>query len=153
MSASRQTLVFVDTNVLIYAEDTADPGKHARALAWLEALWDRRCGRVSTQALNEFYVNATHRLRPPMPMGDARAEVRRYQHWQPWQIDHQTVETAWAFEARFAVSYWDALILAAASHQGCQIVLTEELQHERRIDSLRIVNPFLLGPEILDVPA
>jgi predicted nucleic acid-binding protein len=145
-------LVFVDTNVLIYAEDRFEPTKHRAALAWLNALWARRCGRVSTQVLNEFYVNTTRKLRPPMPMGDARAEVRRYQHWQPWQIDQQTVETAWAYEARFALSYWDSLILAAASHQGCQIVLTEDLQHEQRIDSVRIVNPFLIGPELLDAP-
>jgi predicted nucleic acid-binding protein len=143
-------LVFVDTNVLIYAEDLADAPKHARALQWLELLWQRRQGRVSTQVLNEFYTNVTRKIRPPMPMGDARAEVRRYQRWNPWQIDQQTVETAWAFEARFALSYWDALVLAAASHQGCRIVLTEDLQHGQTIDSLRIVNPFLQGPELLD---
>jgi len=143
-------LVFVDTNVLIYAEDLADANKHTRALRWLELLWQRRQGRVSTQVLNEFYTNVTRKIRPPMPMGDARAEVRRYQRWNPWQIDQQTVETAWAFEARFALSYWDALVLAAASHQGCRIVLTEDLQHGQTIDSLRIVNPFLQGPELLD---
>ena len=55
-----------------------------------------------------------------MPMGDARAEVRRYQHWQPWQHRRtQTVETAWAFEARFAVRVsGTALILAAAQPSG-----------------------------------
>ncbi len=148
--ATDPPLVFVDTKVLIYAEDLADAPKHARALQWLELLWQRRQGRVSTQVLNEFYTNVTRKIRPPMPMGDARAEVRRYQRWNPWQIDQQTVETAWAFEARFALSYWDALVLAAASHQGCRIVLTEDLQHGQTIDSLRIVNPFLQGPELLD---
>jgi predicted nucleic acid-binding protein len=146
-------LVFVDTNVLIYAEDGAHRAKQATALGWLDVLWQRRCGRVSTQVLNEFYVNVTRKLRPAMPMGDARAEVRRYQHWQPWQVDQQTVETAWAFEARFGLSYWDALMVAAASHQGCQLLLTEDLQHGQVIDSLRIVNPFLQGPELLDAPA
>ena len=112
MSSTGSPLVFVDTNVLIYAEDLSDPAKHATTLAWLDALWQRRLGRVSTQVLNEFYTNVTRKLKPAMPMGDARAEVRRYQHWQPWQIDQQTVETAWAFEARYAVSYWDALMRA-----------------------------------------
>ena len=90
------SIVFVDTNVLLYADDGRRPDKHRRAREWLAALWMRRCGRVSTQVLNEYYANATGKLAAWITQGDARAEVRRYQHWKPWQIDHQTVETAWA---------------------------------------------------------
>ena len=144
------SIVFVDTNVLLYAEDTAHAAKHKVARDWLRALWLRRSGRMSVQVLNEFYVNATSKLKPPMPAGDARAEVRRYQRWQPWLNDHATVETAWAMESRFQLSFWDALMVAAAQQQGCTMLLTEDLQHDQQIDSLRIVNPFLTGPEILD---
>lgn len=144
--------VFVDTNVLLYAEDRAHADKHQRARDWLRALWLRRCGRLSTQVLSEFYVNATRKLTPPMPAGDARAEVRRYQGWQPWLVDHATVEAAWAVESRYGLHYWDALMVAAAQQQGCSLLLTEDLQHDQTIDSLRIVNPFLIGPELLDTP-
>ena len=142
--------VFVDTNVLIYAEDVADKVKQAAALGWLRALWVRRCGRVSAQVLNEFYVNVTRKIKPPMPAGDARAEVRRYQRWQPWVLDHSTVESAWAVESRYGLSYWDALIVASAQAQGCALLLTEDLQHDQLIDKVRVVNPFLAGPEMLD---
>lgn len=145
--------VFVDTNVLLYGEDAADPAKHLAARAWLRALWVGRCGRVSTQVLNEFYVNATRKLKPAMPPGDARAEVRRYQRWQPWVVDQATVETAWALESRFLLNYWDALMVAAAQQQGCTLLLTEDLQHDQQIDSVRIVNPFVVGPELLDAAA
>lgn len=147
------SIVFVDTNVLLYADDAAFPDKHRCAREWLGALWMRRCGRVSTQVLNEYYANATRKLRPPVPQGDARAEVRRYQHWKPWQIDHQTVETAWAMEARFQLSWWDALIAAAAIHQGCRYLLSEDLQHGQHLDSVQVLNPFLVGPEVLDAPS
>ena len=53
------TLVFVDTNVLIHAEDGAEADKQHSALAWIERLWRARSGRLSTQVLNEFYVNVT----------------------------------------------------------------------------------------------
>jgi predicted nucleic acid-binding protein len=145
--------VFVDTNVLIYAEDRADATKHAAARAWLRSLWTQRRGRLSTQVLSEFYVNATRKIQPPMPPGDARAQVRRFQRWQPWQIDHATVEAAWAVETRYALSYWDSLIVAAAQQLGCAFLLSEGLQHEQQIDSVRIVNPFLVGPERIDAPA
>lgn len=143
--------VFVDTNVLLYSEDGADADKQGRAIRWLQALWVNRCGRVSTQVLNEFYVNATHKLKPAMPAGDARAEVRRYQRWQPWVLDHATVETAWAVESRFGFGFWDSLIVAAAKAQGCRYLLTEDLQHGQMVDSLQIVNPFLVEPESLDL--
>ena len=143
------TAVFVDTNVLIYSEDGSDLRKQAIAIAWLDQLWRRRCGRLSTQVLNEFYVNVTRKLNPAMPAGDARAEVRRYQRWQPWSVDHATVETAWAVESRFGLSYWDSLIVAAAQAQGCEVLLSEDLQHEQRLDRIQVINPFLVGPEML----
>jgi predicted nucleic acid-binding protein len=144
------TAVFVDTNVLIYSEDGRVPEKQAQALAWLRVLWQRRAGRLSNQVLNEFYTNVTRRIEPPMQPGDARAEVRRYQRWQPWAIDHPTVETAWSVESRFGFSYSDALIVASAQTLGCRYLLSDDMQHGQVVDSVQILNPFLVGPEVLD---
>ena len=59
--------VFVDSKVLLYALDQADPAKQRAAQQWRAVLWKNRMGRVSFQVLNEFYVNAlrlrTHRSR------------------------------------------------------------------------------------------
>ncbi len=145
--------VFVDTNVLLYAFDPADLAKHKRACEWLAVCWQRRCGRLSSQVLHELYSNARKRFASAISAGDARAEVRRYQQWEPWLVDQPTVETAWAVESRYQVNCWDALMVAAAQHMGCQILLTEDLQHGQMFDKLRIINPFLTGPELLDAPA
>ena len=146
---SSQALVFVDTNVLLYAVDDGDVLKRDRARDWLRACWALRCGRVSTQVLHEFYWSARTKFKTQLARGDARAEVRRYQQWQPWAVDHATVESAWAIESRAQLSYWDALMVAAAQHMGCTLLLTEDLQHDQVIDSVRIVNPFQVGPELL----
>ena len=145
------TEVFVDTNVLLYGVDDLYPAKRDQARAWLAVCWERRCGRLSTQVLNEFYSNVRKKFRSALPEGDARAEVRHYQNWRPWVIDQPTVETAWAAESRFQISYWDALMVAAAQHQGCHILLTEDLQHLQQFDNLRVINPFRAGPEMLEV--
>ena len=139
--------VFVDTNVLIYADDTRDAGKQACARQWLLRLWELRAGRLSTQVLNEYYVNVTRKL--GLPQGDARAKVRRFQLWQPWQIDQQTVETAWGVEARFGLAYWDSLIVAAAAQAGCTHVLSEDMQHGQQMDAVTIVSPFQCTPQEL----
>ena len=143
-------IVFVDTGVLLGADDSHEPAKQARARGWLQALWQRRAGRLSTQVLGDYYVTATRHF--GMSMGDARAKVRRFQLWQPWQIDHQTVETAWGVEARFGLQYWDALIVAAAAQSGASHVLTPALQstqHLQQIDGITILNPFLTTPDDL----
>ena len=147
---NKPPLVFVDTNVLLYRVDDKDVLKRDRAREWIAACWARRCGRLSTQVLHEFYWNARKKFPSQLSRGDARAEVRRYQQWLPWQVDHATVESAWAVESRNQLSYWDALMVAAAQHMGCTLLLTEDLQHDQRIDSVRIINPFEIGPALLD---
>jgi predicted nucleic acid-binding protein len=137
-------IVFVDTNVLLAADDAFDAVKQARIRAWLQVLWQRRAGRVSTQVLNAYYVTATQYF--GMPQGDARAKLRRYQLWQPWQIDHQTVETAWGVEARFGLPYWDALIVAAAAQSGATHVLSLDLPHQQQVDGITILNPLDATP-------
>ena len=140
-------VVFVDTGVLLAADDTHNPATQAQARAWLQALWQGRAGRVSTQVLNAYYVAATQHF--GMPQGDARAKLRRLQLWQPWQIDQRTVETAWGVEARFGLPYWDALIVAAAAQSGASHVLSLDLQHGQQIDGVTILSPLLATPQAL----
>ena len=149
MSAAPSNGVFVDTNVLLYVYDDADLHKQARSREWMRHCWEARIGRLSTQVLNEFYVNARKRFAATIAPGDARAEVRRLQQWNPWQIDHATIETAWAVESRLGISYWDALMVSAAQHMGCRWLLTEDLPHGQKIDLLTVVNPFRTAPHDL----
>jgi predicted nucleic acid-binding protein len=144
------TLVFVDANILLYSEDSRDLNKQQTALLWLDELWRRQCGRVGVQTLNEFYVNATRKLSPQLPQDDARAKVRRFAAWQPWQIDQATLESAWAIESRYGLHYWDSLVIAAAQHTGCRYVLSEDMAHQQYYGTLQVMNPFKIGIEILD---
>ena len=144
-------LVFVDANILLYSEDSRDLKKQQTALLWLDELWRRQSGRVGVQTLNEFYVNATRKLNPRLPQDDARAKVRRFAAWQPWQIDQATLESAWALESRYGLHYWDSLVIAAAQHTGCRYVLSEDMAHQQYYGTLQVMNPFKVGIEILDL--
>lgn len=146
---AKGAVVFVDTSVLLAADDAFDAERRLRLRAWMQALWQRRVGRVSTQVLNAYYVAATRHF--GMPQGDARAKLRRYQLWQPWQIDHQTVETAWGVEARFGLPYWDALIVAAAAQSGATHVLSLDLPHDQAMDGVTIVHPLEVTPAELSL--
>lgn len=143
--------VFVDTNVLLYAQDPRDNRKQPAASAWLRRCWRDGIGRVSSQVLHELYANL-RRIAPSLDIGEARALVRRYRAWDSWPVDEMTVDQAWDLQDRWGFNYWDALIVASARSLGCGVLLTEDLPHDQRIGDLRIVNPFRAGPELLDSP-
>ena len=150
-SMPSDSTVFVDTNVLLYALDPRNAGKQTAARVWLQRCWQQACGRISTQVLNELYANL-RRVAPTTPVEEARRIVREYRAWTPWIVDDETVDRAWDLQDRFQFSYWDALMVAAAQQLDCNVLLTEDLQHRLQVDRLRIVNPFLAGPELLDAP-
>jgi predicted nucleic acid-binding protein len=56
--------IFVDTNVLVDARDSADLEKQATASAWMQHLWTSAEGRLSVQVLQEYYVTVTRKLDP-----------------------------------------------------------------------------------------
>ena len=134
-------LVFVDTSVLVAAEDTSAGALYTQVLDGLNHLWRRRTGRVSTQGLTEFYESVTGRDRNPMPQGDARAAIRRYNSWTPWQLDAATLETAWALQTRHALAWGDCLPLAAAQHSGCAALLSLHLPEGVQYGGVQVVRP------------
>lgn len=133
--------VFVDTAVLLAAEDGCDAPLHNQVRAALDLLWRERAGRVSSLVLAEFYETATCRAAPPMPLGDARAAIRRYNAWTPWQVDGATLETAWAVEARHQLAWGDCLSVAAAQHSGCASLLSLSLPHGGLFGGIEVLHP------------
>lgn len=139
--------VFVDTNVLLYAVDVGDAAKQKSAREWRAFLWTTRRGRISFQVIQEFYVNAL-RIRPS-GFDETRAEVRDLLGWNPVVVDSQIVETAWKLQDQYQLSFWEALIVAAAKAAGCGFLLTEDLQAGQELDGVLVVNPFATAPSSL----
>jgi predicted nucleic acid-binding protein len=141
--------VFVDTNVLVYRRDKADPRKHKKALEWIEYLWRERSGRLSIQVLQEFYVTVTQKLEPRMPKETARHDVRDLISWKPVVADAKLVQEAWSAQDKHKTSWWDSLIIAAAQSAGCRYLLSEDLQEGQAFDELEVINPFMRDPDFV----
>jgi len=139
--------VFVDTNVLIYALDDADRKKQEAAREWRAVLWKKRQGRISFQVLQEFYVKVTRKW--PNVRQDARSEVLDLLAWRPVTVDGVIIEHAWKIQERYQLSFWDALIVAAAKSASCRYLLTEDLQAGQDLDGILVVNPFRDDPTSL----
>lgn len=141
--------VFVDTSVLIAAEDVAGSALYTATLAWLDLLWRSRTGRTGNQALLEFYDQVTTAA-VPMPQGDARAAIRRYQTWTPWKTDAATLETAWAVQARHQLGFGDCLAVACAQHSGCDRMLSLHLPHGAEFGGVTVLHPLHAAPTPLE---
>lgn len=141
-------LVFVDTNVLLYAMDAGDANKRAAASDWRTELWKSSRGRISFQVLQEFYVKATQKW--PGASDAARAEVRDLLAWGPIAVGAGILLDSWKIQDRYRLSFWDSLIVAAAKASSCRFLLTEDLQHGQTLDGVLVVSPFRMDPASLE---
>ncbi len=134
---------FVDSNLLVYLHDSKEPKKQRSAEAIMKTLWEQASGRLSFQVLQEFYITATRKLEPGLPVETARNEIGELMTWKPLQPTATLFDRAWEVEDRWHFSWWDSLIVAAALAQNCRTLLTEDLQHGQELEGLLIINPFL----------
>jgi predicted nucleic acid-binding protein len=133
-------LVFVDTNVLIYYLDPTDLRKQQASRLWLADLWEQGQGCISYQVLQEFYSVGTQKW--PALRAEIRKEIKELFDWYPVVINRKVIEDAWDIQARYKISFWDALIVAAAKAAACRYLLTEDLQEGQEMDGVLVVNPF-----------
>jgi predicted nucleic acid-binding protein len=138
-------IVFVDTNVFIYARHTDEALKQSMAQQWLERVWSQQTGRTSVQVLNECYYTLMRKTKPGLPSDDAWDYVRELFAWNPQPIDTDVVLRAREIERRYHLSWWDSLIVGAAQAQNCILLLTEDLQDRAVYGGVTVRNPFTLG--------
>jgi predicted nucleic acid-binding protein len=135
--------IFVDTNILVYAHDLSAGDRHAKASAVIESLWESEMGVISTQVLQEFYVTVTRKTKDTLTPAEAREIIRNYLAW-PMQInDPETTIRASEIEEKHRLSFWDALIVAAALRLQAKKIITEDLSHGQIIEGILVENPLI----------
>jgi len=138
-------VVFVDSNVLIYAHDADAGEKRIKAVETLRQLWDSGGGRMSVQVLQEFYVNVTKKLTTPVASSTAREVVNAYGAWIRQPTSAVTVTRAIDIAALAQIQFWDALIVACAEEADATYVYSEDLCSGQIIAGVKVVNPLVAG--------
>lgn len=149
-AASRTTAWFADTNLLLYSLDARNLEKRLRAVQWMDFLWASGRGRLSWQVLNEFYANAVRKI--AVPREEARRAVALFAKWRPAGVSMEVLERAWYWADQAQLAHWDAMILASAERQGCEVLLSEDFQSGRKYGSVQVINPFENEPPRLSEP-
>jgi predicted nucleic acid-binding protein len=133
---------FLDTNVLVYANDKTDPLKQAAAIRLVADGIRRGTAFISAQVLSEFWVTVTQKIEVPLERSIAAKEIERFRALRVVGIEYDTVRAAVGFQEKHRLSYWDALILAAAAIAGCSCIYTEDMNDGQTYGKVKIVNPF-----------
>jgi predicted nucleic acid-binding protein len=132
--------VFIDTNLLVYADDAGAGQKRDRARTVLTPLVRSRKAVVSTQVLQEYFNTATRKLR--LSAERARWRVEVLSRLDVVVIRPELILGAIDLHRLHGLSFWDALVVKAANVSGCGTLLTEDLNNGQTIDGVRIENPF-----------
>ena len=134
--------VFVDTNILVYAHDRGGGRRHEAARELVRGLWQERSGVVSTQVLQELYVNLRRKALRPLGVDAAKRLVEDYLSWTVVVNDGASVLRAIDLEERYSLSFWDALIVDAARSADTALLYSEDLGHGHRYAGIEVRNPF-----------
>lgn len=134
---------FLDTNILVYAHDRSAGTKHQRARALVEQLWVSGKGVLSTQVLQELCINLRRQMAVPFSFDETREVMKDYLRWRIVVNTGESVLQALEIEARYKISFWDALILQAAESSGAAVLYSEDLSAGQHYGSIQVVNPLL----------
>jgi predicted nucleic acid-binding protein len=134
------SIVFVDTNVLLYAASgrPADAPKAARARQLIQ---DEPVS-LSFQVLQEFYANAVSAKKLNLSPAEAAKWCAAWMQFPVASLSLETFVRTLEVAHKFKISNWDAAILAAAAQLGCPLVYSEDLAHGQDYDGVVVENPF-----------
>jgi predicted nucleic acid-binding protein len=132
---------FFDTNILVYTDDKGSPAKQRRAVELVAEHRKKATGVVSLQVLQEYFVTVTRKLKVDPRV--ARRKVELISEFDVATPDVADVLASIDLHRLHNISFWDALVLRAAKQSGCSVLLSEDMQHHREVDGVRILNPFL----------
>ena len=139
---NKDQLVFIDTNILIYAYDRSDGEKHRVASRLIEKCWENESGRVSLQVLQEFYVNVTQKIPKPLERDIARKIISDLSKWQVHIPAVEDLLQAIDLQMAYSLSFWDAMVVQSAAHLGCRQLFSEDLSHGQSYRNVQVINPF-----------
>lgn len=131
---------FLDTNILVYADDHDAGAKQGVAQELIEQARLTGHGVLSTQVLQEYFVSATRKLKVPAPV--ARRKMVLYARMNLCVIRLEDILAAVDLHRLHQFSLWDALVLRCALAANCRRLYTEDLQSGQVVEGLEVVNPF-----------
>ena len=133
-------MTFLDTNVLVYSIDGKDPTKQVVAREIVVSAVRGGGFLISAQVLNEFSNIALLKLK--LSVEEVRKFVSFFSRIGVVSLESRWTDAALLLKQRYETQFFDSLLLAAAQENGCDEILTEDLNDGQMHGSVKAVNPF-----------
>lgn len=135
---------FLDTNIFVYSFESGEPVKTSIARDLIQNALKEQSGCISSQVIQEFLNVSSKKFSPPLTHQDSLKYLNKVlaplcEIFTSVDLYRKTIETS----ERWKYSFYDSMILTAAMQTNCTILYSENLQHDQKIESLTIINPFL----------
>ena len=137
---------FLDTNILVYTFEPDDNAKRTCARELVENALHSNTGVISYQVVQEFLNVSMRKFAVPMSADAARDYLKVV--LEPLCTvfpSFALYERAIALHERWRFSFYDSLIIASAIEAECSVLYSEDMQDQQKVESLTIVNPFIIG--------
>lgn len=131
---------FLDTNILVYAAAGGE-GEEVKRRQALRLIADYNFG-LSAQVLQEFYVTVVRKIAEPLRPAEALEWIEQLEVFPCQPIEPSLIKIGVEISQRYQISYWDGAVIAAAEALGAETLFTEDLSHDQKYGSVRVVNPF-----------
>lgn len=139
---------FIDTNILLYAIDQRNAEKSEMARRLIDGLSSREAIVISPQVINE-YCNVIRAKFRHIPIAEVQTMIKSMESWCTAETSAATALAALDLQTQMHVRFYDAVLLASARAARCTHFLSEDLQHDRLIGDMRILNPFMIAPDAI----
>jgi predicted nucleic acid-binding protein len=138
----------IDTNLLVYLYDQNQAARQGQSRRVLEQVELTRNGRLSVQALAEFFSAATRKLSPSLTSAEALGQVNLFiRLWPVFDLTPMIVLEAGRGVRDHKLSYYDAQVWATARLNQVPVVFSEDFRDGSLLEGVRFVNPF--SPDFL----
>ena len=133
--------IFIDTNIIIYANDKRDMARQKKAIDIIKSLMKNRNGTISTQVLQEYAFVALNKLKQSQDI-----VLRQLKLLESFEVINQSadqIRRAVEIKHLYNIGFWDACIISNAEYAHCIEIYSEDLNTGQFYSGIQINNPLL----------
>jgi len=132
--------VFLDTNIVVYANDKRDEYKQDKALELITGLMKASRGTISTQVLQEYAYVALCKLHQNHEV--ILRQLRLLESFEVVRQSPEMIRRAVEIMKSYKIGFWDSCIISNAEYADCTVIYSEDLNTGQYYSGIRIENPF-----------
>lgn len=133
--------IFIDTNIIIYANDKRDKKKQLKAIKLITDLIKSNNGTISTQVLQEYAYVAIKKLNQRYDI--VLRQVKLLESFEVINQSSDMICRAIEIMQTYKINFWDSCIISNAEYANCSVIYSEDLNTGQYYSGIKIINPFI----------